>query len=99
MPRFYVHRYDVVRIKVAVDAEDHASAIKAADEALAQGYLGQNLTREWISPEFEALVEAPCVIHMEPAEETTGYLVDEAGDEEYSKTQSYDAEGKLIEAT
>lgn len=92
MPRFYVHRYDVVRIKVSVDAKDQASAMVTADEFLAGGYLGRNLTREWIGSEFEALVEAPILIHIEPAEETTGYLVDEAGDPEYLKTRSYDAD-------
>lgn len=92
MPRFYVHRYDVVRIKVAVDAADQAEAMTAADNFLESSYIARSLTHEWIGPEFEGLVEAPILIQMEPAEETTGYLVDEAGDPEYLKTRSYDAD-------
>ena len=95
MPRFYVHRYDVVRIKVAVDAVDHKSAMAAADAAIEANShsLLDVLRREWVGPEFEALIPAPALIHMEGAEETTGYVVDEADDENYRNTRSYGASG------
>jgi len=33
-------------------------------------------------------------LEAESAEEITGFLVDEAGDEEYERSQTYDANGK-----
>ena len=96
--KYFVHRYDVVRVKVAVEAEDHAGAMKAADEYLANNH-----------PIPASVLNYPCVhqddeltmgflgypnwLHYEePGQEVTGYLVDEVGDEEYRNSKSYGAD-------
>lgn len=93
-----VHRYDVVRVKVAVEADSHEEAMKKADELLAKhnpvrptqhvpgGVIEE---REWLGRYKENL---PVVLGVEHADEVTGYLVDELGDEEYEKTRSYGAD-------
>ncbi|MDB5726062.1 MAG: hypothetical protein JWQ16_2816, partial [Novosphingobium sp.] len=69
--RHFVHVYAVIRVKVAVDARNHHSAIKAADDLLFANGLAVRL-----APAAQAVLEA------EYAEEVTGYLVDEADDDE-----------------
>ncbi|MGE8141757.1 hypothetical protein ACQKOE_07265 [Novosphingobium sp. NPDC080210] len=97
MPRYYVHRYDVIRIKVAVDAESQLEAMKAADEFLSYSS-NYPIHEHSIASTYEgeiAKVEergVPCFMHYEQAEEVTGYLVDEAGDEEYANSIYYNAE-------
>lgn len=76
--RHFVHVYAVIRIKVAVDASDHHSAMKAADELLFGNRLAVRLV-----PAAEAVLDA------EYAEEVTGYLIDEAGDDEFGGSRSY----------
>lgn len=93
--RHYVHVYTVVRIKVAVEAETHAEAMEKADGFLAGNHYMSGFTREFIAPECAPLVEAPFVMSIDDAEECTGYLVDEGGDEEYARSSSYGPDRKL----
>lgn len=87
--KYFVHRYDVVRVKVAVEADDQKRAMIAADEYLA---LNHPLINKYSHMEGDQY-PAPKWLEIEGAEEITGYLVDEVGDEEYSKTRSYDSAG------
>ena len=89
MPLHFVHRYDVVRVKVAVEAADHASAIRAADAYLA---LNSPIHPRASNMEGDQYL-CPKWLSVESADEVTGYLVDEAGDPEYAKSVSYDASG------
>ncbi|WIW89938.1 hypothetical protein K3M67_06565 [Sphingobium sp. V4] len=76
--RHFVHVYAVIRVKVAVDARDHHSAMKTADDLLFANGLAVRLV-----PAAQTVLEA------EYAEEVTGYLVDEAGDDEFVRSRSY----------
>lgn len=97
--KFFVHRYDVVRVKVAVEAEDHLAAMKAADDYLATDhpldnkYLANRRLFSSGSDEADAeRVGLPHWIHVEePGQEITGYLVDEFGDENNEKSRTYTA--------
>ena len=101
--KYFVHRYDVVRVKVAVEAEDHAGAMKAADDYLAKNHPIRN--RYVVSPtvtiddELIAKTQGyPTWLHYEePGQEVTGYLVDEVGDEEYDTSLSYDQNKELCD--
>lgn len=76
--RYHVHVYTTIRIKVAVQAHDHNSAMTAADRLLFEDGI--------------AVALVPSGAHVEAAEhadEVLGYLVDEAGDEDYQRTRSY----------
>jgi len=76
--RHFVHVYAVIRVKVAVDARDSRSAMKAADDLLFENGLAVRL-----------VPAAPGVLEAEYAEEVTGYLVDEAGDDEFVRSRAY----------
>lgn len=92
MPNYFVHRYDVVRVKVAVEATDHTSAMERADSYLADHhpipnrYLGG-------AGQDEALAEAvglPTWLQIEEAgQAVTGYLVDDFDDPEHINSRSY----------
>lgn len=92
MPKFFVHRYDVVRIKVAVEATDHAEAMKKVDDHLA--------AHEPIRPycavvdefAFADPANLPLMVQIEHAAETTGYLVDNADDEGFDGSIAYDVD-------
>ena len=102
---YFVHRYDVVRIKVAVEAEDHEDAMKKADALLAKDHP----VRDWSA--FHSLEEEvasvtgsdpsllPRSLQVEEAgQEVTGYLVDEVGDEEgYANSRSCGPDFKPVE--
>ncbi|WP_328276156.1 hypothetical protein [Sphingobium sp.] len=77
----FVHVYATVRVKVAVNATDHESAMRAADKALFAKGFGVRLI-----PTAEGALDA------EYAEEVTGYLVDEAGETDYLRSANYGAD-------
>jgi hypothetical protein len=81
--RHYVHVYATIRVKVAVDANNHDEAMRLADHLLfeKEKSLGVRLI-----PTTEAVLDA------EYAEEVTGYLVDEHDDPEYARSRFYDAD-------
>jgi hypothetical protein len=81
MNRFYVHVYTTIRVKVAVTADDQADAMRRADLVVSGGMFPVRLL-----PNRAETLEA------EPAEEVTGYLVDEADDPEFENSRFYDAE-------
>lgn len=76
--RHHVHVYATVRVKVAVDADDHVQAMRRADHLLFNNGFAVRLT-----PNADAVVDA------EYADEVTGYLVDEADDPEHLRSRSY----------
>ena len=76
--RHFVHVYTTIRIKVAVDAEDHRSAMAAAD-ALVFGAI----RAVKLNPVTSAVVDA------DYADEVTEYLVDEASDPVFERSRSY----------
>ncbi len=99
---YFVHRYDVVRVKVAVKATDQKDAMLKADEFLAQNYP----LRDWSAnptlqeDELQAtsrFATLPLALSYEHAEETTGYLVDEVGDDDYGKSNHYDHDMQLAD--
>lgn len=94
MPQYFVHIYHVVRTKVSIEAEDQIDAMKKADEFI------PNIESSNISLEAESQFQGHGTIHhTESAEEVVGYLVDEVGDEEYSKSASYDVDYKPTNST
>lgn len=76
--RHIVHVYAVIRVKVAVDASDHRSAMEAADELLFTNGFAVRLT-----PAADSIIDA------EYTSDVAGYLVDEAGDDTFSRSASY----------
>ena len=79
MRGFHVHVFTTIR--GAVTAEDHADAMRQADAIVGCGIFPVRLF-----PNVAAVLDA------EPAEEVTGYLVDETDDPEFANSRSYDAE-------
>lgn len=85
MKQYFVHIYHVVRSKVSIEAEDHQDAMRKADECI------PNIDSSHVPFEAESQFQGHGTVHhTESAEEVVGYLVDEVGDEEYSKTLSYE---------
>jgi hypothetical protein len=82
--RHFVHIYTVIRVKVAVDAKDHLSAMITADDLVFANGLAVRLT-----PNADAVLDA------EFAEEVTGYLVDEAGDDGFVRSRAYGPDHEL----
>jgi hypothetical protein len=76
----HVHVYATIRVKVAVTAQDHADAMRQAEEIVGTGVFPVRL-----------LPNAAAVLDAEPAEEITGFLVDEADDPEFENSCSYGA--------
>ncbi|EQB11325.1 hypothetical protein [Sphingobium lactosutens] len=76
--RHFVHVYTTIRIKVAVDAENHRAAMQAAD-AVVFGH-GHAVR---LSPVHTAVIGA------DYAEEVTEYLVDEADDPDFKRSRNY----------
>lgn len=76
--RHFVHVYAVIRVKVAVYAPNHRSAMEAADQQLFAEGFGVHLT-----PTADAVLDA------EYAQDVTGYLVDELGDDEFLRSATY----------
>lgn len=97
MPTFFVHRYDVVRVKVAVEAEDHAGAMKAADDYLKHNHPIPNRYLFPVGIDEESQIAPgllPTWLQVEdPGQEIVGYLVDEPGDSEHQNSRGYDAAG------
>jgi hypothetical protein len=81
-----IHCYVVVRVCVQdVEAESQQDAIKKADE-----YLGPMLGGLFT----QTCPRDPKLKSIEYAEDSAGYLVDEAGDTEYLKSQFYNKNGE-----
>ncbi|WP_263588851.1 hypothetical protein [Sphingopyxis sp. GC21] len=76
--RHFVHVYAVIRIKVEVDADNHRTAMEAADKLLFAGGLAVRLT-----PAAQGILDA------EYAAEVAGYLVDEDGDDTFIRSRAY----------
>ena len=72
--KYKVHIYAVVRVPVEVEADSQLEAIKKADQIDLHEIIDHNI--RYTEVEF--------------AEEITGFLVDEIGDEKYEKTKYYD---------
>ena len=85
--KYFVHRYDVVRVKVAVEANNQQAAMTAADEYLATNH---PLINKYSHMEGEQY-PTPKWLDYETAGEVAGYLVDEVGDEDYLNSTNYDA--------
>ncbi len=83
----HVHVYATIRVKVAVTAEDHTDAMRQAE-----GIVGTGIFLVRLLPNAAAVLDA------EPAEEITGFLVDETDDPEFEKSCSYDAEYRPLGA-
>lgn len=82
--RYRVHVYMTVRVPFDdIEAESQQAAIKIVQERAAT---------ECMTLRDMADLEA------EPADEITGFLVDEEGDDEYERSGSYDGEGQLMGA-
>jgi len=81
--KYDVHVYATVRVMVpGIEAESQEEAIKTAQAQLDND---QTLYELFDHPENEVVTSY--------AEEITGYLVDETGDESYERTTFYDAKG------
>jgi len=76
--RHFVHVYTTIRIKVAVDAEDHRAAMQAADAVV---FADRHAVE--LSPFHTAVIDA------DYAEEVTEYLVDEADDPDFARSRNY----------
>ena len=95
--KYFVHRYDVVRVKVAVEANSQQAALIAADEYLATNHPIPQYHE--ISNHMGYNNDAAIADHYgyptwlefgEPGQEVTSYLVDVVGDADYIHTCNYD---------
>jgi hypothetical protein len=91
--RHYVHIYASVRVKIAVDADSHAEAIAAATDHFSSS--GHALLNRYVRDERQ-VTETPQVVHTEYADDISGYLVDEAGDDDFQRTRNYEANGEPV---
>jgi hypothetical protein len=93
MTKYFVHRYDVIRIKVAVEANSQAEAIVVADEFLdRESPIGEATD----NPNYDG--NPLNWVYYQHAEETTGYLVDEFGDRgEHQRSAWYNEAGEKVE--
>lgn len=80
----HVHVYAVVRIKLAVTATDHIDAMQRADHIMSESDYPVRL-----------VPGGPEVLDAEPADEISGYLVDETGDPQFEKSRFYDCNQQL----
>lgn len=96
--KYFVHRYDVIRIKVAVEADSQADAIVKADEFLDRVCPIADFDNTYgeSDEDFVASVRCPALVHYEHAEEITGYLVDEFGDEAHERSTFYNEDGEKV---
>jgi len=84
----HVHIYAEVRIKVtSIESTSQEDAIRQANELNLAKVLNRPHPFTGWGKEIDC-IEYADVVH--------GYLVDEEGDKEYSKSRGYDAEGKLM---
>lgn len=96
--RYFVHVYRTVRSKILIDAANHREAMEKADESLEEA--NRRLQYEYFSPLVSVpeerkiceQLEAPFHLATDDAEETTAYMIDELGDEEYHNSVTYDAD-------
>lgn len=95
--KYDVHIYASVRVKVyGVEAATQAEAIEKACSLADGDFLGMFPD---CTPEEENSVPDGTVASGGYAEDITGFLVDQCGDEEYehSRSYGYDGQGKLRE--
>jgi hypothetical protein len=99
MSKRFVHIYHVIRSKFCVEAETDAEAIEKADAMLFErraynGMIDEGQEPAAMSiPEARTLPEGFC--YTEGAEEITGYLIDEAEDEDYERSRFLDQHGNV----
>jgi hypothetical protein len=96
MNRHFVHIYATVRVKIAVDGcADHAAAIDAADNLLSE-HKHRLFDRTFRDERALSAPTRPDVqlIYAEADDEATGYLVDEAGDDELANSRDYGPDGR-----
>jgi hypothetical protein len=80
--KYQVHIYATVRVKTEpIEANSQLEAMQKADELNLHEIFDRAITRKF-DPEIE---------HIEYAEEITGYMVDNVGDEEFAGSRFYDA--------
>ena len=99
--RYYVHVYHVVRSKFAVTADNQDAAMRVADELMGDApsahlHIPGLVSATTFSADIEDKV-GDGFLYAEDAEEVTGYLVDEIGDEEYEKSQFYDPAREVLQ--
>ena len=81
--KYNVHLYRTVRVKICgIEADNHPDAIEKAEEEFHKHFQPSSFANHVGS------------YVTEDAEETTCFLVDEEGDEEYENTRWYCADGK-----
>lgn len=81
--RYHVHLYVQVRVKtIAIDADSQTDAIEKA-EKLTEG------RSRFFSFGASPVLEAEGIEHIEDADETVEYLVDEVGDEEFNESRRW----------
>jgi hypothetical protein len=101
MNRHFVHIYATVRVKIAVDGcADHAAAIDAADNLLSERK-HQLFDRTFCEESSLAEPSSPGVhlVYSEADDEATGFLVDEAGDGDFTNSREYGPDGRSPIAT
>lgn len=97
MNRYFVHRYDVVRVKVAVKARDQLDALRRADDYLAKDHPLRNVYHNVGDEEKIAEHHGfPTWIHCEKDDSDVGYLVDEFGDPNFDRTMEYDTNHRRL---
>lgn len=93
--KYFVHRFDVIRIKVAVEAETQLEAIKKAGEFIDADYpIKPYFPASWPDTDenFAETNGYPAHLGHEPACETIEYFVDEVGDEGFEHSKTYKVE-------
>lgn len=88
--KYDVHLYETVRVKLEeVEAESPREALERAEASLdKERYLNRYFPMDDGS--------RPRVAHVEHADETPGYVVDEVGDEEHLNTRVYEYDLGLV---
>jgi hypothetical protein len=97
MSKRFVHIYHVIRSKFCVEAETDAEAIEKADAMLFEKRVYNGMIEEGQEPAAMSIPEARTLpegfCYTEGAEEITGYLIDEAEDEDYERSRFLDMHG------
>ena len=99
MKRHFVHIYHTMRSKFAVDAESHKDAIDKAQEIFLLSSPVRSGMMGLVTPSMELDVHAQVglgYLLSEDADEVTGFLVDEVGDEGHENSLFYDERGDVI---
>lgn len=97
---FFVHVYHTVISKFGIEAKDHAEAMDKADvqlqEAIERLEFDAFPTLEQDKAVCASAINLPIHLATGSADEVTGYMVDELGDDEYERTVEYEADGTVF---